>query len=111
MLNNRFEKSRSSHRKCSIKKLFLEISQNSPEKICARVFFSKLQASDWHRCFPVNFAKFLRTVFLTEALLISFQVSFLLILDYVQFFGVKFNSTKTIIKGNKVHGHVIGQSG
>ena len=32
-----------------VKKVFLEISQNSQEK------------RPWHRCFPVNFAKFLRT--------------------------------------------------
>ena len=46
--------------------MFLKISQN-----CARVsFLIKLQAwvlwkeKLWHRCFPVNFAKFLRTPFL-----------------------------------------------
>ena len=48
------------------KKVLLEISQNSQENTCARVsFLIKLQASGkkgpWHRCFPVNFAKFLRT--------------------------------------------------
>ena len=36
-------------RRCSVKKVFLEISQNSE-----------------HRCLPVNFAKFLRTPFLIE---------------------------------------------
>ena len=35
---------RSSHRRCSVKKVFLEISQNSQEKTCARVsFLRKLQ--------------------------------------------------------------------
>ena len=54
---------------CSVKKVFLEISQNSQENTCARVsFLIKLQAEAWHRCFPVNFAKFLRTLFLTEHL-------------------------------------------
>ena len=49
---------------CSVKKMFLEISQNSQENTCARVsFLIKLQA--WpatllkkrlcHKCFPVNF--------------------------------------------------------
>ena len=43
--------------------MFLEISQNSQENNCARVsFFIKLQGL-WHRCFPGNFAKFLRTTF------------------------------------------------
>ena len=44
---------------CSVKKVFLEIPQNLQENNCARV---------WHRCFPVNFAKLLRTPFLTEHL-------------------------------------------
>ena len=36
---------RSSHQRCSLKKLFSEISQNSQEKICARVsFLINLQA-------------------------------------------------------------------
>ena len=47
---------------CSIKKVFLEISQNPQEYTCLRV--SRL----WHRCFPVNFVKFLRTPFLIEHL-------------------------------------------
>ena len=34
-----FFRYRSSHRRCSVKKLFLEISQNSQEKICARESF------------------------------------------------------------------------
>ena len=53
--------------------MFLEILQNSQENTCARVsFLIKLQARPatllkkrlWHRCFPVNFAKFLRKPFL-----------------------------------------------
>ena len=60
---------RSSHQRCSVKKVFLEISQNSQENTCARVsFLIKLQDWSarllkkrlWQRCFPVNFAKFLR---------------------------------------------------
>ena len=44
---------------CSVKTLFLEISQNSQ---------GDLHQNLWHRCFPVNFAKFLWTPFLTEHL-------------------------------------------
>ena len=63
--------------RCSVKKVFLEISQNSQENTCSRVsFLIKLQASClklyekrlWHRCFPVNLAKFLWMPFLTEHL-------------------------------------------
>ena len=61
--------------RCSVEKVFIEVSQNSQENTCARVsFLIKLQASLqlyekkslWHRCFPVNFAKFRRTSFFTE---------------------------------------------
>ena len=64
-------------RRCSVKKVFLKISQNSQENTCARVsFLIKLQAPSatllkkrlWHRCFPVNFVKFLGTLFFTEDL-------------------------------------------
>ena len=66
--------------RCSVKKQFLEISQNSQESTCVRIsFLINLQARDlkpttllrkrvWHRCYPVNFAKFLRTSFLTPLL-------------------------------------------
>ena len=46
--------------------------------LCQSLFFNKvaglrpatlLKKRLWHRCFPVNFAKFLRTPFLTEHLL------------------------------------------
>ena len=54
------------------KKLFLEISQNSQENTCAKGSFlikrlfrdSLLKTRLWHRCFPVNIVKFLRTPFL-----------------------------------------------
>ena len=45
--------------RCSVKKVFLEVSQNSQENTCGRV---------WHRCFLVNFVKFLRTPFFIEHL-------------------------------------------
>ena len=53
--------------RCSVTKLFLEISQNSQENTCARVPFL-LKKRLWHRCFPVNFVKFLRTSFFIEHL-------------------------------------------
>ena len=55
------------------KKAFLKISLNSQENTCARVsflikFLALLKRRLWHRCFPVNLVKFLRTLFLTEPL-------------------------------------------
>ena len=66
----------SNHRWCSVKKVFLEISQNLQKNTCD---FKETEASClrpatlfkkglWHRCFPVNFVKFLKTPFLTEHL-------------------------------------------
>ena len=50
--------------KYSVKKVCLEISQNSQENTCARVTLLKMGL--WHRCFPVNFVKFLGTPFYIE---------------------------------------------
>ena len=51
--------------RCSVNKVFLEISQNSRENTCAKLsFLIKFQASGLHRCFPVNFAKLLKTAIL-----------------------------------------------
>ena len=47
----------------SIKKVFLEISQNLQENTCARVPFL-IKNIFWCKCFPVIFVKFLRTPFL-----------------------------------------------
>ena len=74
-----YEKSEAVVRRSSVIKVFLNISQNSQERICARVsFLIKFQASrpatslkkrPWNRCFPLNFAKFLRTLSLIKHLL------------------------------------------
>ena len=55
--------------RCSVKKEFLEILQNSQENPFARVsFLIKLQFKKrlWNRCFSVNIAKILRTAFFIE---------------------------------------------
>ena len=64
---------RSSHRRCSIKKLFLKISQYPQETPVLESLFKKvagLQACNFikkrsqHRCFPMNIAKLLRLTIL-----------------------------------------------
>ena len=65
-------------RSCSVEKVFLEVLKNSQENTCVRIsFFNKvadlspatlLKKRLWHMCFPVNFAKFVRTLFFTEHL-------------------------------------------
>ena len=56
--------------RCSPKKVFLEISKRFTGKhLCHSLILHKValwKKSLWHRCFPVNFAKFLRISFLTE---------------------------------------------
>ena len=68
-----FEKMyKSSHQRCSVKKGVLRnFSKSTGKHLCQSLFFSKvagalatlLKKRLWHRCFPVNFAKFLRTPF------------------------------------------------
>ena len=62
--------------RCSIKMMFLKISQNSQENTCARVFFNKVEGFRpatllkkrlWHRCLLANFAKILKTLFLQSS--------------------------------------------
>ena len=68
------QRHRSSHQRCSIKKGVLRNFTNFTGKhLCQSLFFNKvaglrpatlLKKRLWHRCFPVNFVKFLRTPFL-----------------------------------------------
>ena len=53
-------------RRCSVKKAFLKILQNSQEAGLRHA--TLLKKSVWCSCFLVNFAKFLRTPFFTEHL-------------------------------------------
>ena len=57
-------------RRCSVKKVFLEILQNLQENTRVRtsLLIKLLKKKPWHRCFPVNLAKFVRTPFLIEHL-------------------------------------------
>ena len=69
---------KSSHWRCSVKKDVLRNFAKFTEKhLCESLFFNKvsdLRAAIlskkrlWHRCSPVNFAKFLRTTFLQNTL-------------------------------------------
>ena len=55
---------------CSIKKVLLKILQNFQEKhLCQSLFFNKVTKETLAQCFPVNFAKFLRTPIFIEHLL------------------------------------------
>ena len=62
--------SESGGKSCSVKKVLLEISQNSQENSCVwdSFYATLLKKSLWHRCFLVNFEKFLMTPLLTEHL-------------------------------------------
>ena len=63
-----FCQNRSSHRGCSVRKAVLRNFEKFTGKhLCQSFFFNKvslLKKRLWHKCFPVNFAKFLKTPFL-----------------------------------------------
>ena len=78
-MNNREKKSHKTEavtRKYSIKKMFLEILMFTEKHLCQSLVFNKFagRACNFikkglsYSCFPVNFAKFLRTPFLTKHL-------------------------------------------
>ena len=79
---------RSSPQRCSMKKVVLRnFAKFTGKHLCQSFFFNKvaglrpatsLKKRLWHRCFPVNFVKFLRTTFFIEHLwwlLLSFKNS------------------------------------
>ena len=87
---------RSSHRMCSVKKVFLTFLQNLQENTCARVYFlitlqappaTLLKKRLWYRCFPVNFWKILRAPSFKEhfrwllLLFVSFSKNFAYLLN------------------------------
>ena len=64
--NPHFEEPEAVVQRCSVKKVFLEISQNSQEKhLCQGLFFNKVAGQ---RPEDVNFVKFVKTPFFTEHL-------------------------------------------
>ena len=63
--------------RCSVKRVFLEIEQLTEKHLCQSLIFNRVEGPRpatllnkrlWHRCFPVNFMKFLRAPFYTEHL-------------------------------------------
>ena len=101
--------STSSHQRCSVKKVFLEVSRNSQENTCSRVsFFIKLQAQACNlikketlaQVFFCEFCKISKNAFFTEhlrttaskfykdQLQVLFQFLFCLFLFYISCFGL-----------------------
>ena len=79
MSNNLFSKTEAVAWRCSVKKLFLEISENSQENAS---FLIKLQALFlmpatllkkrlWHRCSPVNFGEISKNTFFQRTSLVA----------------------------------------
>ena len=71
--------SKSNYQWYSIKKLFLNISQNSQENTCAKASFliklpeacSSIKMRLWQRCFSVNFYGIFKNIFFTEHLQVT----------------------------------------
>ena len=58
---------RSSYQRCSMwKSVFRNFTKFTRKHLCQNLFLNKVLSKKrlWHRCFPVNFAGFLRTLFL-----------------------------------------------
>ena len=60
--------SKSSHQRCSVKKgVLINFAKFTGKHLCQSLFLNKVAGATllkkilWHRCFPVNFAKFIRT--------------------------------------------------
>ena len=86
------------------KKVFLEISQNSQENTCVRVsflikdFFNFIKKRFWHRGFPVNFPKFLRTPFYRTYLVDCFCMRIVVwICNFWEKCDEEFEEVKTVI--------------
>ena len=87
----------------SCKKLTLKISENSQENTRSIVFCNFTKKRLWHRCFPVNFPKFLRTPFLTEHcqwLLLIHYISTALLPASNYMFNVWHTNIKLLTKSN-----------
>ena len=82
---------KSSHQRCSIKNGVLNnFTKSTGKHLCQSLFFNKvaglrsqvatlLKKRLWHRCFPANFAKFFRTLFIQNIfgrLLLNLQTSY-----------------------------------
>ena len=68
---------RSSHQMCSIKKMFLEISQNSQENTCARVC-SFIKKETLAQMFSCDFSEISKNTFFTEHLWTTTSYAYLI---------------------------------
>ena len=72
VVNTHLHLHRNSHRRCSVRNSFLRsLSKFTGKHLCQSCRpepATLLKRKPWHRCFPLNFAKFLRKPFLTEHL-------------------------------------------
>ena len=105
-----FTSLRSSHRRCSIKKMFLKILQNSQKTTRVGVSFIKklpqvcnfLKKRLPHRCFPVNFVKLLRIPFFQNSsrrLLLYLSMEAIKILSFAKVnFTIQKSFWKKILK-------------
>ena len=98
---------RSSHQSCSVRKVFLRnFAQFRGKHLRQVLFYNKIAGREpatlrkkrlWHRCFPVNFAKFLRTPF-------SQNTSGRLFLDKQHFLN---ENPSKVLNGQQQHNGVI----
>ena len=93
----------SSHQRCSVRKsVFRSFIKFTRKHMCHSLFFNKvtglmpatlLKNRLWHRCFQVNFVKFLRKLFFTEHPWTTSSVKFSFFSAVIYLF--KINNEKT----------------
>ena len=84
---------------CSVRKVVIRNFEKFTRKhLCQSLFFDKV--AGWHRCFPMNFAKFLRIPFFTKHLMATYSAcssfslekssltNMLLLFSFLQFFRI-----------------------
>ena len=92
---------RSSHQRCSVtKRVLKDFAKFRGKHLCQVLFFIKVASPTtllkerlWYRCFPVNFAKFLRTSF-------SLNTSGRLLLDKQHFLA---ENPSKVLNGQQQH--------
>ena len=91
---------RNSHQRCSIiKGILRNFARFTGKQLCQSPFWpaTLLKKSLWHKCFPVNFAKFLRTPFLQNR---SWR---LLPINLVEWYSNLLNRSLTWLSHSRYH--------
>ena len=78
--------------RCSVKKILLEILKATvPESFLTKLPATLSKKRLWHKCFPVNFAKFLQNTAPAAASVISFKLYSILLIRRTRFYDILYS--------------------